>query len=128
MPTRPPTTVEKAMSEKEQAKPLLIGGELFISVEDRFTNRVQPRQMPAKFLEHKGRLATTLIEKWGLIAGKPSGEDSAGRAQFALMEPAEIVERACETAEQAVEAFKRRGWVHDVPAWTLVGKEPDEED
>ncbi|MFL5063510.1 MAG: hypothetical protein ACJ8FU_08470 [Xanthobacteraceae bacterium] len=113
------------MSEKEQEKPVLIGGELLMSRASRYSNYREPRQMQAQYLEFKGRMATALIERWGLVAAKPNGEDSAGRAQAALMGPAEIVKHACDTAEQAIEEFKRRGWFHALPEWLIAGGEED---
>jgi hypothetical protein len=69
-------------------------------------------------LEHptwKARLATTLVEKWGLVAATEDGEDSAGRAKLRLSTPVELVKRACETADMLVEECRSRGWIEKLP-------------
>lgn len=116
------------MSEKEHEKPVRIAGEILMKVGDRYSNRVDTQQMPTQYLEFKGRMAVSLIERWGLVAGKPFGEDSAGRSQVVPMDPAEIVNRACNTAEQAIEEFKRRGWFHEVPERLLTGNAAGDDD
>lgn len=67
----------------------------------------------------RARLAMTLIEKWGMVAATVAdGEDSAGRQRTRLLTPAEVVGRACETAERAVEEMHSLGWFHAVEAHT----------
>jgi hypothetical protein len=44
----------------------------------------------------EARLAATLMERWGMVAGEPDGEDSAGRAKLRLSTPQELAQRACE--------------------------------
>jgi hypothetical protein len=67
----------------------------------------------------RARLACTLIEKWGMVAATVAdGEDSAGRSRMRLLTPAEVVGRACETAERAIEEMHRLGWMHAVEAPT----------
>lgn len=63
----------------------------------------------------EARLAVQFIERWAMVAGIPDGEDSAGRAKCRLMEPNEIVSRACETAEVLMQAFRERGWTILLP-------------
>lgn len=75
---------------------------------------------------HRARMATILIEKWGLVAGEPGGEDSAGRAKLKLMEPAEIVSRACTTADLAYSEFEKRGWFVETPTLAEIYPNPDE--
>lgn len=64
---------------------------------------------------NQARLATILIEKWGMVLAESDGEDSSGRAKLRTAAPAEVVERACKTAELAIEAFRARGWIIDGP-------------
>ena len=64
-------------------------------------------------------IAHELIARWGLVAGTPDGEDSAGRQKLALATPEDLVERACKTAELTVKEFEMRGWFMDLPAPTL---------
>lgn len=66
------------------------------------------------------RFAFSLIEKWGLVAGRPDGEDSAGRSRLGLMPANEIVTRAFDTAEIAWTEAQRRGWMLEVPDWKTV--------
>lgn len=61
-------------------------------------------------------VALALVERWGMVAGAPDGEDSAGRARGRLQTPIELVTRACETAAALYDELERRGWLMDVPA------------
>lgn len=65
--------------------------------------------------EFQARIALALIERWGLVAGLPDGEDSSGRSRLRKATPAELVEEACDVAERAVGAFKVRGWMCAIP-------------
>ena len=55
-------------------------------------------------------MACDLMARWGLVAAVPDGENSDGSMRSRLMTPAEIVARACETAEMALAEFVARGW------------------
>ena len=59
----------------------------------------------------RGKLAITLVERWGTVAGYDTGEDSAGRAKIGLMLPADVVNRATEMASLLVDALEQREWV-----------------
>ncbi len=63
----------------------------------------------------KARMASTLIEKWGMVVGIPDGEDSGGRAKLRTATPEEVVATACSTAELAVDEFRKRGWTVTLP-------------
>ena len=63
----------------------------------------------------EARFASALIERWGLVTGKIDGEDSAGRAILKECSPEEVVNKACETAELAMQSFRRRGWMVTAP-------------
>lgn len=69
----------------------------------------------------EARLASNLIERWGVVVGMPDGEDSAGRQQGRLMTVEELVDRSVQTAAQAIEAFRKQGWMHKLP--TFVDKD-----
>lgn len=69
------------------------------------------KRMPGR----EAKLAITLIERWGMVAAKHDGEDSAGRACLTLQTPEELVERACKTAELAFAELERRGWMLHMP-------------
>jgi hypothetical protein len=64
---------------------------------------------------NRARLAVSMLERWGAVAGTPDGEDSAGRAKLNHMPVDDMVKRACETAEKAFIEFERRGWLLDLP-------------
>ena len=72
---------------------------------------IKETQMPHPVAQ----FAMQLIERWGMIAGTPDGEDSAGRMKVRLLAPEEIVARACRTAEIAFEQFAHKDWLFDVP-------------
>lgn len=56
-------------------------------------------------------LAMDMARKWGMVAGKPDGEDSEGRAKLGLLSPAEVVERAIETADLLMTEIEARDWM-----------------
>ena len=62
-----------------------------------------------------GRIALTLIEKWGAVTGAIRGEeDSAGRAVLDVMPVSDVVLRACDMAEQITAELERRQWIRVV--------------
>jgi hypothetical protein len=73
--------------------------------------RVFVKRQPVRAAE----IAQELVTRWGIIAARPDGEDSAGRAKLALLAPAEIVQRACDTAELLIAEFEKRGWFVELP-------------
>ena len=64
----------------------------------------------------EGRCALGMIEKWGMVAAIEGGEDSAGRQKLRLATPAELVERAFETARLAFKEVTERGLLVEVHA------------
>lgn len=60
-------------------------------------------------------LAKEMATRWGMIAAKPDGEDSSGRAKLALLSVQEVVTRAIETAEQLDTALFERGHYVESP-------------
>lgn len=61
-------------------------------------------------------LATHFIERWGMVAGMPDGEDSAGRAKIRLATPEEMVARATKSAELLLSTFEEKKWFMEIPA------------
>lgn len=61
-------------------------------------------------------MAWELCGRWGMVAAKPDGEDSAGRQRLAVLSADEMTERACATAEALLTEFEKRGWVLSIPA------------
>jgi hypothetical protein len=57
----------------------------------------------------EARFAMALVERFGLIAGKPDGEDSAGRAIINTLPVAETVARAFDLAGEAFRVMHERG-------------------
>jgi hypothetical protein len=66
-------------------------------------------------LNQRALLAVQLVERWGMVAGAPDGEDSAGRQRLRMMSPDEMVVRATATANQLFWAFGDCGWMYEVP-------------
>jgi hypothetical protein len=64
----------------------------------------------------RARMAVALIEKWGMVAAIPDGEDTAGRQKLRMMKPKEIVERAIDTAKMAMNAFEQEDWIDEFPS------------
>lgn len=70
-------------------------------------------------------LATILIEKWGLVAAMPDGEDTAGRAKLRLPTPDELVNRAFDIAAKTYEVARARGLLISVPDLNEINRESD---
>lgn len=69
--------------------------------------------------DFRARLATQLVERWGLIAADVQEEEnSAGRNKVRLMAPNEIVARACDTADLLVSELHKRGWMTETPSYS----------
>lgn len=84
--------------------------------DDYRNRRVKVEVNDTEAAEWEARLACALIERWGLVAAMPDGEDAAGRAKLRKLAPAELVMEACETAQLAVAEFRKRGWVKSLPS------------
>lgn len=66
--------------------------------------------------DHRARFAMACIERWGMVAAEPDGEDSTGRQKLKLSRPRDIVYRAMECADMVFEEFDRAGWLVNVPS------------
>lgn len=81
-----------------------------------FDRQLEGRFFRKHFPDDRMALAMQIMERFALIAGEESGEDSAGRQKARRMLPAEIVAFACETSEAAFAEFERRGWMQALPS------------
>ena len=63
----------------------------------------------AKVLDLTARVAISLVERWGTVAGNPDGEDSSGRSKLRLMTSQELCDRSVASADLIVQALKKRG-------------------
>lgn len=64
----------------------------------------------------RAQCAQQFMDRWGMIAGVPEGEDSAGRSKVRLMTVEELVTRACESSNALFAELERRGWLLSIPA------------
>lgn len=78
----------------------------------RFNLTVHDTEVPT----FEGRLALRLVEHFGIVSCTDAGEDSTGRHQLRLMEPQDLVTRACEIAELMTRALRVREWIIEAPA------------
>lgn len=83
---------------------------------DQFERGVSVQVHDREVLGLEGKLALTLIEKWGMVLSVPDGEDTAGRQKLGLMPPSEVVARAFETARLATAKLYGRGLVTVLPS------------
>jgi hypothetical protein len=63
------------------------------------------------------------IGRWGMVAGMPNGEDSAGRQQLRLATEEELVERAVKITELMFAAIRQKGYVLSVPTLAEIEAE-----
>lgn len=66
-------------------------------------------------LTMEGRLACSMIGRWGMLAADVDGEDSAGRQKGRLLTPDELVARAFTTADLVMREAQSRGLLAYVP-------------
>jgi hypothetical protein len=64
---------------------------------------------------HEATVVLHLIEKWGMVAATPDGEDSAGRQKMRLQTPEELVARAMEVTRLAFSTLRENGWLVTIP-------------
>lgn len=107
------------MSERDKVEYIAINK---LSDEARYTHVLHHREVMAPVAS----FAALLIEKWGMVMAAPDGEDSAGRQKARALTPAEVVERACNTAEAAYATFRSKGWMVEVPSWDALKDGADE--
>ena len=65
--------------------------------------------------DERTTMAAELLSRWGMVAAVPAGEDSGGRQKLRLLEPEEMVARACEVTELFFMECQRRGWLITLP-------------
>ena len=56
------------------------------------------------------------IERWGMVAAMPDGEDSAGRQKLRLATTEELVARAVVVTSLAFDAAHDLGWAAEAPS------------
>lgn len=90
---------------------------------------------PAGVALHKPRLrideanfAMALVERWGIVAARPDGEDTAGRQQLRDMKPTELAKEACDIAEATFTEFHERGWFVELPNIATVEERAKEQE
>lgn len=69
---------------------------------------------PEKTPGQIGQFAMELVRSWGLVVGKASEEDSAGRSVMAVMPIEEVVGRACDLAEGTFAELGKRGLLVEI--------------
>jgi len=87
----------------------------FYPVRDRYSEQVVGAYHRKYFPDDRLAFATEIITRFALVAAKPDGEDSAGRAKLALQEPQVIVDFACDVATKAFAKFEELGWLQPMP-------------
>lgn len=69
--------------------------------------------------------ASALIERWGLVAAMPDGEDSSGRARLRLPTTDELVKRAFDIAEATFAEAAARSHVIPLPDLNEINADID---
>ena len=62
----------------------------------------------------EANFAAMMIERWGMVAATPDGEDSAGRQRLRLPTPEELVERAFECARIYMRVARNEGHIREL--------------
>lgn len=87
-----------------------------LEYDDHKNRRTTIRVHDNELFQSEAKLASVLIEKWGMVQAVENGEDSSGRARMRLATPEEVIVRACDTAELALKTFREKGWVLNTPS------------
>ncbi len=61
------------------------------------------------------KIAIEMASRWGMVAATQDGEDSAGRQKLRSLEPDELADKACRTAQALWSRFERLGWLVTIP-------------
>lgn len=61
------------------------------------------------------KMAIEMCSRWGMVAATPDGEDTAGRQRLRSLEPDELADKACRTAQALWMRFERLGWLVAIP-------------
>ncbi len=72
-----------------------------------------------------GALAMNLIERWGLVAAMPDGEDSSGRTRLRLPTANELVTRAFDIAEATLAECSKRHHMVAIPDLNEINRDGD---
>ena len=75
------------------------------------------------YLNQQAQMAMGFIDKWGVVAARPDGEDTAGRQKLALLSVDEVVDRAFEMADKAFDRAESLGWLVPVPSLDELDEE-----
>ena len=68
-----------------------------------------------KIPNRKAELAIELMGRIGMATGIEDGEDSTGRSKIKLLPSADVVKRAIEIADMAIDEMDKRGWYLEIP-------------
>lgn len=93
---------------------------------DGLRDHVPPVVVRTQELAGPAKVAVEMATHWGMIAGTPDGEDSAGRQKLRLLSPDELSNRACQTAQALWMRFERLGWLVAIPEPRLRQEEEKE--
>lgn len=75
-----------------------------------------------EFLDLRAKFAMDLIARWGMIAGEPDGEDSAGRQRGKLADEVDLVNRAMLITTLAFKQFNDNEWITHLPSLETMKK------
>lgn len=84
-----------------------------------------PKTEWAELAGQEAHCAIEFVQKWGMVACVPDGEDGAGRQKLRLATPDEVVARAVTTTELLYRTMRERRWI-DTNPMLLVPAEVDE--
>lgn len=97
-------------------RPVIAGSDVQVVItQEQFYGKMNVVAMDLAVPNSKARFALACIERWGVVAGEPDGEDSAGRQQLRMLAPEKVVKRAFRIAELAFAEAKERGWLSKLP-------------
>jgi hypothetical protein len=79
-------------------------------------------------LNFQGQIFIELIKHFGIVAGKPGGEDTLGRSILDLQTPEEIIDRARTLTKLAARVVADEQWTYQVPSYDDLVKASEKDD
>ena len=103
-----------------------VGEGVLARVENKYSATKKATQVyHTRVMTSRAQAISAMVERWGMVAAVPDGEDAAGRQRLRLMTPAELVERATDTVDLMFGYFDAAGLFVEIPVPELIPEEAD---
>lgn len=98
------------MADNKLGETDYIDARSFVGYADRTKVLIYDKRVP----DMRAKFAMVLMERWGMVAATPDGDDAGGRQKLRRLDPAEVARYACEVSRHAFDRFEQLGWIADI--------------